>query len=403
MNTRHFRILGVAAIVLAMACTAVAASQNYALATSGSSLYIFRTQTDSAWGGRNWYDLGAGFGSTGITGVATYDNYVFVADSASNSLHIGRIESIATTPSYVSIGTVSLGDPKSSTYVKSPTAVAANENGVYVVGSSYYDGSVGHSYLAYISKTGAGWTSTSTSLIDLGQNKGMADVVMLTNGQALVAHQGGPYVGQAWVSTFFNGAKVGETTLGDNCYVPQAIAANDAGKAFIVNRVYDLTDKGSVQTYDPTSNTTGGPGKALEPFMIPGDVAAFSIGAEDFIGIIGNNGNSDEAWKVPVAGGAVDLAAKLVSSGVASSTQHQAAASADGSVFWFTSWAAGRVDAWDTANWSPVVGFSGSLGDGVNVKYITDFNPAYIPEPSAMVSLGAMLAAGIGLLRRRRM
>ncbi len=383
-----------------MACTAVAASQHYALATSGSSLYIFRTQSDSAWGGRNWYDLGAGFGSTGITGVASYGNYVFVADSGSNSLHIGKIEGIGTTPSYVSIGTVSLGDPSGSTYVKSPTAVAANENGVYVVGSSYYNGSVGHSYLAYISKTGDGWSSSTTSLIDLGQNKSMADVVMLANGQALVAHQGGPSVGQAWVSKFFNGAKVDDTNLGENCYVPQAITANDSGKAFIVNRVYDLTDKGSVQSYDPASNATGGAGEALDPFMIPGDVAAFSVGDDDFIGIIGNNGNSDEAWKVPVSGGAVDLAGKLPSAGVPSSGQHQAAASADGSVFWFTSWASGRVDAWDTATWSPVIGFSGALGDTVNVKYITDFS---VPEPSALVSLGGMLAVGIGLLRRRRM
>ncbi len=396
-----------AAMAAAIATHSGVCQPRYALATTPSELFLFRDS--GKWGSKSWARLfSITPGNSALAGVASDGRYVYVVDQTSRSVVVGTVGNIIEDPIWQEVAVVTLLSAGGNE-VPSPRQIAADGlGGFYVTGGV----SEGKAYFAHVRPNGGNW---SDPIVSIGELSGatISDVAITRSGQnAIIAHiKDTPSTRSSWTCKATGVAVSDAYTLLPNSYNARAVAmlagAGVDGYAYVANYNTDNTfTMGSIRAVDAATGTPKGTGATpLAPGMIPDDIAAFTLGGNSYLAVIGRASGLGAAWKIALdpSNDWIPLMDDIVSAEIPLTTGHQCAASEDGAVLWYTS-EDGTLRALRTTTWTslPPSEFDGTVGESAKLIYVTSFSPLVIPEPASAISLLAFTGAGIGLLRRRR-
>ena len=425
--------LGIAltAILTAVSCVPAAAQLSlpyYSVGISGSNLYLFGVGTQ--WNGKSWALL-HGFGTASLSDVATSadGHYVFVSDqrTGQEALHVFRIDSI-TTPTATLIG-----NPISLSGMSHPViTVTSSGSQVYVVDRG------GTSYL-WVS-SGGDWANAPDPgpPVSIADSR-MKDVAAYGTGDgAVVARwtQGrDPVVwpAQSTQVTNFSGGSQGATAEGNTnvngmAIAPSAVATHRFGSGNEYAYVIDDGFRGEPAAL--TVFNASGPslentylfpvGMRPETNDLPGTITAFTVGSQDYLCIVGTDGDIQQAWlfqlndngtlPFTVADGKqwLDVTKSyLFNADPNDHGSHRLAVSWDGEIVWVgvSSGVSGSVLALDSQSFT-----SSGAGDYYSrivteptdpIRGIAGLYP-YVPEPSSLAALSGLGLGAIGFVRFRR-
>lgn len=384
-------------------------SAEYAVATSSNNLYLMEAGGSSTQFNVNWNTTQTEplYTPSNLAGIGSHRNLLFIVDNSGTNplLHVLRIDNIVT-PRATCIKTIEL--KQGSAYLESPTSLSVDANGgVYVMGASNY---------AYVAPV-EGSYSVDVRSIDSSNNYLLKDIAAFSNGpisNAIIAEKHLPSIGRSYATTVSGASVLSspiEQTTSD--YNPQAIAIHQTGTlplAYILNQTVNdnLSSAATISVVNAANSASMG-SFALPTGMKLLDIAAFTAGAENYIGVIAINDsgapNSQILWKIKLGlDGLPDIGSRISYSlpSTSYSTAHQLAMSTTGDAFWITNKFAGTVDVLNADSWgllSP--GSHIVLGD--NAHYITawDGNINSVPEPSSMIAFLSFAAGMLGFVRRR--
>lgn len=395
-------VLGAAIVSHAGVC-----QPRYALATTPSELFLFRDS--GKWGAKSWAQLfSVTPGSSALAGVASDGRYVYVVDQSSRSVIVGTVGNILEGPIWQEVAVITLRSADGKE-VPSPRQIAADGLGGFYVTGGVVEGKA---YFAHVRPNGGNW---SDPIISIGELAGatIADVAVTRSGQsAIIAHiKDTPSTRSSWTCKAAAAAVSDAYSLLPNSYNARAVAilagAGVDGYAYVANYNSDNTfTMGSIRAIDAATGVPKGTGAVpLAPGLIPDDIAAFMLGENSYLAVIGRASGLGAAWKIALdpSNDWIPLMDSVVSAEIPLATGHQCAASEDGELLWYTS-EDGTLRALRTATWTslPPSEFDGTVGELAKLIYVTSFSPLVIPEPASAISLTAFTGAGIGLLRKRR-
>lgn len=406
----HIRNLTALIFVLVVVFSTAAFAEptaQWAVTSSFDKLFLVK----HASGSMTSYQV-AEFSGLMMTGVGTYNGYVFVADTISVSgkssavLRVGKITDPVLNPTIEWIGApITLA--QDGEILKQPTSLAVSANGgIYVMGGRYVDNyNQTHSNYAYITSSN-GWQSAQVSVVNLPSTS-LADVAPSGNG-AVFAHRNlrEGFVDQTWVTTAIGASSGFGKNLEDTGYLPAGIVAGTNGYTYVANRSTEdqpgagPDDIGSISVMDSATQTRMGPAFQLDDFR-PTDIAYFSSGEVNYLGLVGDDGGLIQAIRVTLGEDGMPLMDSLMYQQLDASTKHQCAISEDGKFLWVTNTQSNTVTALDTSSWTAqTVGVSGAA------EFISAFMPVgsivIVPEPASVLALltGVISLASLKIGRR---
>ncbi len=409
ISTTH--LLLCVAIIAILSSPLQAQTGYFAVGASLSSIYVVR-------GGSTWADdtyvKPVYGGGTSISGLAVRGNWVFAADKGSNRLIIGRLGNILATPILTDIRTINLEEYG----VTKPTSVALDESGGVFVISSEKVGGV--SKYAYVTSNGGGWTGT-VSVATASIAAQMDDAAGLGAFGALIACDKTAGDGVPRVAHYVKalGDSAGEPTAVPSNYLPSQPSAvavlggvRSSPLGFIASRVDEASPINDVAgTIDVFETQSGAAvfSSRLDQGLNPEDIAVFSLNGTNYLSIIGRARKQDnvcQAWRIELSDNGSPLMETLTSYTFSGDTMggQKCAVSGDGRVFWSThnglTPVGATVFAMDTDRWAgPLWDLSATQNLGIS----TIASLEYVPEPSGLTSLAAIIGAfGFGIRRRGR-
>ncbi|MDH7602015.1 MAG: PEP-CTERM sorting domain-containing protein [Armatimonadota bacterium] len=379
----------------------------YALATTPSELFLFRDS--GKWGTKSWVQLfSITPGSSALAGVASDGRYVYVVDQTARTVIVGTVGNVLEGPVWQQVAVVTLRSADGKE-VPSPRQIAADGlGGFYVTGGA----SGGKAYFAHVRPNNGNWSEPVVSIGELASAT-IVDVAVTKSGQsAIIAHiKDTPSTRSSWTCRATAGAVSDAYSLLPNSYNARAVAmlgrAGSDGYAYVANYNSDSTfTMGSIRVVDAATGIPKGTGATLlAPSMIPDDIAAFTVGENSYLAIIGRASGTGAAWRIALdqTGEWLPLMDSVISAQIPLATGHQCAASDDGELLWYTS-EDGTLRALRTTTWTtvPPSEFDGTVGESAKLIYVAGFSPLVIPEPSSGASLAALVCGSIAVLRRKR-
>lgn len=374
---------------------------DYAVTSSTDSIYLVKYD-----GATVSSSLISEISGASFSGIATQGSYVFVADNSSSTaptLRVGQIRNpLAPTISWI-------GAPIDLTSGRDrigPTrTVVADSTGVYVLGDLWTD-NAGYAHSSYAYVTGSsGWTTASVNLVNvqppLHTTNSLTDIAINPSGGAVIAYTdpGGLGSDQSCIRTV-NGAIIGTslTPEGDNGYAPTGITVGK-GFTYMVNLLTRIDNFNRQIGSISISNTNPLSPAISEVLQLgnisPTDVAFFTNGSSDYLGIVGRTDTGiSQAWRVKLGLDGISIAGTIDKVDLGFSGENYCSVNASDTLFWVTNPKTQKVIALDTSTWTA----STSSALDSPAKYIA-WASAPVPEPSSLLTL---LVGGIGLLKFRR-
>ncbi|MCX6345867.1 MAG: PEP-CTERM sorting domain-containing protein [Armatimonadetes bacterium] len=393
MKTRATSIFGIIpsiALATTLSVSIAHAVPKYCAETISANT-IYSLTVDTAGGAISSSVLWSGGANLG--GVATYGKYVFATDNTGAEAYL-RVFDLT---SRSLIGSKLIGS-KENGGVQSAGQISVDGSGnVFVV-----DSSKGNTSARFAKITN--WQNPGSANVDYGSVSGYSqvDVAGLATGGASILLQGNDDWEQIGFTTWDGSISNPGKTLIDGSNNPIAIAANrTTSNSYVLSTSSSLVDGEIVIS---TSLRTCQPGTAdLAVTSISGigqDVAMISDGTLDYAAVIRTNGSILQATRVGIVNGLANGATSTLNIATGdSSPTHFAQASADGKMLWVTAQGSGKVYGVSSLSWQ--LGQSTSIIDQIG-SIATHEYYAQVPEPSSLITLLAMGAGALGILRRRK-
>lgn len=425
-----------AIVLVAGAC---AGADHFALATAANKLFLLRAE--GYWTGTSAGPLQVDLSGTGISmlgSVATYGEWVYLLDSATNRFYAGKL--VYNGPLSYRFAAVDL-DPSinqlglelknsANQYVSLPKRLAVDDQGdAYVIGGSYVNDGVTYNNYAYVSGASSDWTTHAVTISNLG-NAPMMDIAACGSGADSTAVISSLLSGQGlathWTKTQQAVVSTTPAKLTDS-YNPGAVAVTagigSVPLAYVLGTRSSADDTDMFGTLDVVNLATGAR-KAqyvLPDHLSPQDITVVQSGTDFYLAIVGTPRNYVEdgdgglipdptlqpaqAWKVKLSpDGLPDLPSRDEFTWSASdhSAGQMIVASGDAQVAWTAHPGLGEVKAWTFNTWGTPASttFSGTLGEAVT-SIAAFVGIPVVPEPSSMVAL-AVFAIGAGAMFRRK-
>jgi len=429
-------------MAIALVAGECAGAEHFALATAANKLFLLRAE--GYWTGTSAGPLQVDLGGTGISmlgGVATYGEWVYLLDSATNRFYAGKL--VSSGPLSYRFAAVDFDpDPHkvrkyvelknaANEYVSLPKRLAVDDQGdVYVIGGNYVNNGMTYNNFAYVSGASSDWTTHAITISNLG-NAPMMDIAAcgsginstavissLLNGQGLATH---------WTKTQQAAVSTNPAKLTDS-YNPGAVAVTtgigSAPLAYVLSTRSSADDTDMFGTLDVINLVTGTT-KAhyvLPDHLSPQDITVVQSGTDFYLAIIGTPQNYVEdgdgnlipdpalqpaqAWKVKLSpDGLPDLPSrsKFTWNPSDHSFGQMIVASGDGQVVWTAHPGLGEVKAWTFNTWGNHSSstFSGTVGEAVT-SIAAFIGIPVVPEPSSMVALAVFAVGAAAMFRRKR-
>ncbi|MCE5321816.1 PEP-CTERM sorting domain-containing protein [bacterium] len=380
MNKRIIGLFFAAALLFAI-CGLASASQ-YALAVSSSKLYQVEV-SGSNMTYRQIKDLGE---SSWARSISTYGDKVLVTEvtSSGSKLRAFRLSSGGITET----ASISLSG---ITYANS--VASTSSGGIYVT-----DGSSTSSSYAYMSSLS---DSAHVSTIGTGYAP-LVDVATSDNNAVIISKHKDTVTDESHISKVIDGDLKNTKSLENGSYprYPVAVTAK-SDYAYVVSEVYNSTSTNcaALSVYNISGNTVDPPTQ-LNAGFVPTDIITYTNTADsvDYLAMIGRTTSGTlQAWKATISGGTIGTWTTK-NLGTDGGLNFQCAASADGSLLWYSSPTGQYVGA---TSWSGSV--TTDLGDGITglVAFTGGMDPV-VPEPSSLLALASFGLGAFGFYRKRK-
>ncbi len=414
-------------------------NNHYALATTANGLYLL--WADGQWSSNKsalpiYLENGGTIG-TQISGIATYNDWIYLIDAGTNSLIVGKLFS-PSQGNYVFRKTKSIKLTGSPLRIERPNAIATDEDGgVYVIGGTWTDGSgIVHNCYGYVNDVANNWNSDFIP-VNVGEVAGTAltDVAAYGSGfasQAVITHLVTGAGRQTHISVSSQGSTSGGPTQIPESYNPGAVAVLTGGVsdplAYVLSRRSSFDDTNMFGTLDVVNLVTRSivGHYVLPKHMDPQDIAVVRDGNDYYLAIIGApknyildpegnlvpdpNVEPAQAWRIrlPDTGipqvSAFENPSTLIWDGTDHSGGQMIVGSQDGQVVWTVHpGTSSQVRAWTFNTWTPTSGnFTEAIAGTVTGIARLLGLPSPVPEPSSILSFAAFIAGAAIFSRRRK-
>ena len=438
MQLRLHLCLVVITLALMTANACWCADNHYAVATTANGLYLL--WAEGQWSsGKSALQIspeGGGLIGSQISGIATYNDWIYMIDAGTNSLIVGKLFS-PSPGNYTFKKTTSIKLTGPTLRVDRPNALATDDSGgVYVIGGTWTDGSgIVHNCYAYINDVANNWSSESIP-VNVGEVTGNAltDVAAYCSSlasQAVITHLVTGAGRQTHISVSSQGSTSGGPTQIPESYNPGAVAvltgAVSDPLAYVLSRRSSFDDTNMFGTLDVVNLVTRSivGHYELPRHMDPQDITVVRNGTNYYLAIIGAPKNYTldpegnlvpdptvepaQAWRIELSDNGLPSASAFENPGtlVWDGTDHSGGqmivGSQDGQVVWTAHPGTGsQVRAWTFNTWAPTSGtFTEAItGTVTGIARLLGL-PSPVPEPSSMLSF-ATFAAGAAIFFRRK-
>ncbi|MEN6356583.1 MAG: PEP-CTERM sorting domain-containing protein [Armatimonadota bacterium] len=374
------RIIGLfLAATLLIATCGIAVAAQYAVAVSSSKLYQVRV-SGSSMSYKKIFDLGD---SSWARSIATYGNKILVTEVGSGGSSL-RAFTLAG-------GGVTEEASISMSGISYANSVAVDSNGgIYVT-----DGSSTSSAYAYMSSL-----SDTAHVRTIGTGYApLMDVATSDNSAVIISKHRNDVDDQSNITTLAGGSVGTTISLQSGTNYPRypvAVAAK-SGYAYVVSEVYNNvgTNSAALSRYSISANTVDTPTQLAG--FVPTDIITYTSGPIDYLAMIGRTTSGTlQARRTMLIDGAIttwttkDL-------GTDGGVDFQCAASADGSLLWYSSAGGEYVGATSWTN-----SLATGTGDDISglVAFTTEMTP--VPEPSSLLALASFGVGAFGFLIKRK-